>query len=112
MNFFIDDIIYELFKNLSTNDAYKLSIISKAFNNAFECPKLWNHYIESIDIDTLNIIQSTCRKSTYRKFSGLNYLIKLFYLDENVRTLYQKTCLYLQYNQISIISIPSEIEPL
>ena len=109
MNFLIEDIIYELFKKLSISDAYKLSTISKAYYNIFECAKLWNYYIESIDLNTLHIIQSMSCKVTYRKFRDLNNLIKLLKLDVNVLTLYQKIRLDL-YEQI--ISIPSEIGQL
>ena len=106
MDLLIGDIIYELFKNLSVSDAYQLSIINREFNNKFEWPELWNHYMSQIDPSILDTIRSVSCKLTCRKFSDLSRIIKLLKLDENMLVLYQKHDLLLQFRQIT--SIPSE----
>ena len=109
MNFVNGDIIYELFKHLSINDAYQLSIVNSTFYNIFECPKLWNHNVyKSIDLDVLSIIQVRCYKSTYKKFSDLNKIIKLFKLDVDVPVLLKIDLIDLSLSR-QITSIPSEI---
>ena len=90
MDFLLEDIVYELFKRLSIKNAYQLSTINRVFYNVFECHKLWNFYLESIDINVLDTIQMKCYKSTYKKFSDLNKMIKLLKLDDDIPVLYQK----------------------
>ena len=108
--YLLEDIIYELFKNLSISDAYQLSTVNKIFYNIFECHKLWKHYIKLIDFNILDAIKVKYCKSTCRKFFDLRKIIKLFLLDEDVLILYQNIILDLRYKVIQ--SIPCEIGQL
>ena len=85
----MEDILLLVLKDLSLNDIFSSSLVSKQYNKVFNNLLLWKMKLDLIDPDIVNVLGSSCNSLiTFKKYTLINkFKIKLG-IRQNIYELY------------------------
>ena len=103
-----DDVVNEIFKNLTIKDVTNVSLVCTKFNNLLKAETLWKYYYEKTYLEV--IFPDLLYRSQYRKCHEILYVLNVLGLNVSVNDIVKLS--EIQRSANNIICIPPEIGQL